>query len=198
MADERLNITGNSLWSGVQGWEYLDLKRFWQILLIMGLFFWVIMLYRVLRGRLKSEKRLNLPGIFFCVALAILAFYAVGLALFCLRYLIPADRWSDKAAETSFWMLNIGLAWTSFVTLFPLGIIQLYHSVSEGYFEARSLDFLYSHSNTLIEWLRLPGDMVFIIGILPILYLVWQGMRHRVAKVTREEPQKVLFTEIRD
>ena len=36
---------------------------------------------------------------------------AVGLALFCLRYLIPAERWTERAAKISFWSLNIGLAW---------------------------------------------------------------------------------------
>ncbi len=28
---------------------------------------------------------------------------AVGLALFCLRYMIPENRWSDRAAKISFW-----------------------------------------------------------------------------------------------
>src|SRR6187397_1799589 len=36
---------------------------------------------------------------------------AMGLALFCLRYLIPTERWSDRLAKISFWSLNIGLAW---------------------------------------------------------------------------------------
>ncbi len=80
---------------------------------------------------------------------------AVGLAMFCLRYLIPAERWSERAAKMSFWGLNIGLAWMSFVTLFPLGIRQLYESVNVGYFEARSLDYLSTNTNTVIEWLRL-------------------------------------------
>ena len=67
---------------------------------------------------------------------------AVGLALFCLRYLIPEDRWPDRAAKWSFWSLNIGLAWMTFATLLPLGLIQLYESVDSGYFAARSLEFL--------------------------------------------------------
>ncbi len=63
---------------------------------------------------------------------------AVGLALFCLRYLIPADRWPERAgASWSFWSLNIGLAWMMFATLFPLGLVQLYESVRSGYFYAR-------------------------------------------------------------
>jgi len=31
----------------------------------------------------------------------------IGLALFCLRYIVPEKYWSDKAARTSFWALNL-------------------------------------------------------------------------------------------
>ena len=56
----------------------------------------------------------------------------------------------------------------AFATLFPLGILQLYESVDRGYLEARSLQWLTHHTNSLIEWLRLPGDVVFIlVGVLP-------------------------------
>ena len=56
---------------------------------------------------------------------------ALGLAMFCLRYLIPADRWPEKWARICFWSTNIGLAWMCFATLLPLGILQLYKSVDE-------------------------------------------------------------------
>ncbi len=46
---------------------------------------------------------------------------AVGLAIFCLRYMIPQERWSDRAAKISFWSLNLGLAWMVFASLFPAG-----------------------------------------------------------------------------
>ena len=69
---------------------------------------------------------------------------AVGLALFALRYIIPPQRWPDKLAKLSFWSLNIGLAWMVFVTLLPLGVLQLWHSVNEGYFEARTLGYITS------------------------------------------------------
>jgi len=122
---------------------------------------------------------------------------AVGLALFCLRYMIPEKQWSDRAAKISFWSLNIGLAWMVFATLFPLGIVQLYHSVSVGYFDARSLEFLSNRTNALLEWLRLPGDTLFILGgTLPVLYLSWLGVRHMKPRTTLEEPHDVLFTEI--
>ena len=51
-----------------------------------------------------------------------------------------------------------------FATLLPLGILQLYESVNHGYFEARELKFLTNDTNAAIEWLRLPGDIVFIAG----------------------------------
>lgn len=119
---------------------------------------------------------------------------AAGLALFCLRYLIPEERWSERAAKISFWSLNIGLAWMSFATLFPLGILQFYESVSVGYYEARTLEFLTNDTNALLEWMRLPGDVHFIVGgVLPLLYL---GVRHTVPRVTMEEPEDILFTDI--
>ena len=75
------------------------------------------------------------------------------------------------AARVSFWSLNIGLAWMTFATLFPLGIMQLYESVN-GYYEARSLEFLTNDTNTPIEWLRLPGDILFIVGgAVPLVYM---------------------------
>ena len=122
---------------------------------------------------------------------------AVGLALFCIRYMIPEERWSDRAAKTSFWSLNLGLAWMVFASLFPLGVLQLYHSVSKGYFDARSLDYLTERTNALIEWLRLPGDVLFIVGgVLPVLYLTWLAVRRMVPRAVREEPAEILFTEV--
>lgn len=122
---------------------------------------------------------------------------AVGLALFCLRYMVPAELWSDRAAKISFWSLNVGLAWMVFATLFPLGILQLYHSVSQGYFDARSLRFITDQTNSLFEWLRLPGDAVFIVGgVLPVVYLCWLGIRHQVAPLVGERVQPILFTEV--
>ena len=369
-------------WFGNQGFEYLDLGRFWQILLTIGLFFWVIILLRGLRGRLRMEHMGNMPWLFFFSSLAIPAFYAVGLlartdsnftttdfwrfwvvhlwvedflelfttvmvayifvllgvvhqrvalrliyldivlysaggvigtmhhlyfsgepamhmalgaffsaaevipltfltveawsflqlgaqqgsqartpfphfwavmflasvgfwnflgagifgflvnlpivsyyeigtaltanhahaammgvygmlavglALFCLRYMIPEKLWSDRAAKISFWSLNLGLAWMVFASLFPLGLLQLYHSVSVSYFDARSLKFLSNHTNAMLEWLRLPGDALFIVGgTLPILYLCWLGVSRMKIQTPREEPDGMLFTEIQE
>ena len=124
---------------------------------------------------------------------------AMGLALFCLRYLIPPERWPDRLAKISFWSANLGLAWMCFATLFPLGVLQLYASVNDGYFAARQLEFITNPTNSVFEWMRLPGDVVLIAGgVLPFLYICWLGVRHRVSQLTLEEPWDVLFTEIRE
>jgi nitric oxide reductase subunit B len=94
---------------------------------------------------------------------------AVALMVFCLRYLLRDEDWSDRLIGFSFWSLNLGLAWMVFVNLFPLGILQLADVVTNGYWHARSLEFFAKHS--YIEWLRMPGDVVFIAGVLPLLYL---------------------------
>jgi nitric oxide reductase subunit B len=122
---------------------------------------------------------------------------ALGLAMFCLRYLIPANRWPERWAKVSFWSANIGLAWMCFATLLPLGILQLYKSVDDGYVEARELKFLTNDTNTVIEWLRLPGDVVFIGGAaLPTLYIAYLGIRHTVKRITLDEPDDILFTDV--
>jgi nitric oxide reductase subunit B len=122
---------------------------------------------------------------------------SIGLALFCLRYIIPEKYWSDKAARISFWSLNLGLAWMVFATLFPLGILQLYHAISVSYYDARTLNYIGSRANSILEWLRMPGDVVFILGgTLPILYLAYLGIRHMRKGATTEEPKDVLFTDI--
>ncbi|GAA1827425.1 nitric-oxide reductase large subunit [Actinomadura chokoriensis] len=112
---------------------------------------------------------------------------AVGFAVFALRYLVPEKYWSDRLASISFWSLNAGLAWMSFATLMPLGFLQLYHSVDIGYYDARSLEFISNSTNALFEWLRLPGDVLFMTGgVLPLLWLTWQAVRHRGRHVPGE------------
>src|SRR5690625_76251 len=121
---------------------------------------------------------------------------AIGLALFALRYIIPPEKWPDRLAKLSFWSLNIGLAWMVFATLLPLGVMQLWNSVNVGYYEARTLGYIAQPGNVILEWLRMPGDVIFIVGgILPFVWICWLGVRYGIkATVTRMEPE-TLFVE---
>jgi nitric oxide reductase subunit B len=88
----------------------------------------------------------------------------------------------------------------SFVSLLPLGVLQLYHSVDVSYFDARTLSYITSDINQLLEWLRLPGDVLFIVGgVLPLLWMTWQGV---LGVIRHGEPEPgadlQLFTEVED
>nr|MBP7868832.1 cbb3-type cytochrome c oxidase subunit I [Bacillota bacterium] len=97
---------------------------------------------------------------------------AIGFFMFVARYFIPPDRKSELAMKTSFWSLNTGLAWMVFVNLVPAGTFQLIDSFRNGYWHARQPEFFAQPVMRVIEWLRLPGDALFIVGgILPVVYL---------------------------
>jgi len=67
---------------------------------------------------------------------------------------------------------------------------------NEGYFEARSLGYITSPGNALLEWMRLPGDLVFIGGgVLPFIWICWLGVRYRVKKVTDSHGEDALFSD---
>ena len=93
-------ITKGWSWFGNQGFEYLDLGRFWQILLTLGLCFWVLMLYLALRGRLRTEHKGNMPWLFLFSALAIPAFYSVGLLARPEGHFTTTDFWR-------FWVVHL-------------------------------------------------------------------------------------------
>src|SRR5215469_8719791 len=87
-------------WFGHQGFTFLDLGRLWQILLTVGLFFWVIILFRGLKNRLQTEHMANMPWLFFFGALAIPAFYAVGLLVQTNSVFTTTDFWR-------FWVVHL-------------------------------------------------------------------------------------------
>jgi nitric oxide reductase subunit B len=115
---------------------------------------------------------------------------AMGFFMFVARYFIPRDPGSDRAMKWSFWSLNIGLAWMLFVNLFPVGLLQIQTALDSSYWQARQPAFFQQPLVRVFEWLRLPGDLLFIFGgILPVVYLavrMWAG-RNRPGKLTAVE-----------
>ncbi|AIT60387.1 nitric-oxide reductase large subunit [Corynebacterium doosanense] len=129
--------------------------------------------------------------------MGVYGFLVIGLATFALRYLMPSDKWSDKLAAWAFWLQNIGLLWMVVIALLPLGIMQLYESVSSGYVESRSLGYLTEPGNAIMEWLRMPGDVLFLAGIVPFIIMAYRGIRYSHLVPTVDEfPTDPLFTVI--
>ncbi|MDO5696690.1 MAG: nitric-oxide reductase large subunit [Dermatophilus congolensis] len=92
----------------------------------------------------------------------------IGLMLFCVRSLMPGREWNEAPIKWGFWLLNIGLAAMSFLSLLPVGLMQAQASISEGYWYARSSEFLDTGLMDVLRWMRVPGDTIFAIGALAI------------------------------
>jgi nitric oxide reductase subunit B len=90
---QKLGLIEN-FWFGHQGYEYVDLGRFWQIFLFVGLLIWLFLLIRALMPALKkpSENR-QLLVMFLISSIAIAAFYAAGLMWARQTNLTIAEYW---------------------------------------------------------------------------------------------------------
>jgi nitric oxide reductase subunit B len=81
-------------WFGTQGYEYVDLGRFWQILLFIGLAFWLWLMWRGLRPALgKRDASHSLLTMFLISSIAIPLFYAAGLMYGQRSNLVTAEYW---------------------------------------------------------------------------------------------------------
>lgn len=97
----------------------------------------------------------------------------LGLMLFCLRVLYVRKDWKDGIIKFSFWTINVGLALMVLVSLLPVGFMQTWASVEHGYWYARSAEFLYSPTITVLKWMRAPGDTIFAIGIATLVFFIF-------------------------
>jgi len=90
---QKLGLITN-FWFGHQGYEYVDLGRFWQIFLFAGLVIWLFLMGRAIWPALvkKSESR-NLLILFLISTVAIAAFYGAGLMWGRQTNLAVAEYW---------------------------------------------------------------------------------------------------------
>ena len=91
-------VPENSIFS--QQWEYLDLPRFFQILLTAGMFIWIVIVWRTLSSRLKTGKKTSMPWLFLFSGLAIPMFYAVGMLAGQRTHFSVAEFWR-------FWVVHL-------------------------------------------------------------------------------------------
>ncbi|HEY3323410.1 MAG TPA: nitric-oxide reductase large subunit [Planctomycetota bacterium] len=83
-----------AFWFGHQGYEYVDLGRFWQMFLLVGLFLWLGLMVRAMLPAMKKpgENR-SLLALFLISALAIGLFYGAGLMWGRQTHLAIAEYW---------------------------------------------------------------------------------------------------------
>jgi nitric oxide reductase subunit B len=109
-------------------------------------------------------------------------FGMLGVTLMALvsRHVAPAQALPiiERSFGLAFWGLNVGLLMMVALSLFPGGVLQLRDVVANGYWHARSLAYTASDLARLFEWLRLPGDLTFIVlGALLVAFAVISAYR---------------------
>ena len=112
--------------------------------------------------------------------MGVFGMFAISFMVFAMRQVLEDEEWMlvEKYVRISFWGLNIGLALMVVLNLFPGGVLQLLDVLKNGYWHARSPEFLNEKRILFIEWLRLPADAIFILlGVVPMLIAVLKTFR---------------------
>jgi nitric oxide reductase subunit B len=90
---QKLGLAEN-FWFGHQGYEYVDLGRFWQIFLFLGLFIWLFLMGRAIWPAIKARgENRHLLVMFLIASIAIAAFYGAGLMWGQQTHLSVAEYW---------------------------------------------------------------------------------------------------------
>lgn len=119
----------------------------------------------------------SMMGVFGMLAIAVMAFV--------LRQTAHEEDWPkiEKWLKITFWGTNVGLLMMILLSLFPSGVLQLWDVLENGYWHARSHAYTRSTTALVLEWMRFPGDMVFIVfGSVPLMIAAikaWLAVRRR-------------------
>ncbi|MFB6467794.1 nitric-oxide reductase large subunit [Cytobacillus sp. Hz8] len=96
--------------------------------------------------------------------------FAIALLLYSLRNIVKPQAWSDKLLKFVCWALNIGLAGMVFITLLPIGFIQLKLAFEKGYWASRDPETFFGIDavHNLLLFRAVP-DSIFLIGIIVLV-----------------------------
>jgi nitric oxide reductase subunit B len=85
---------GDGFYLGHQGYEYIELGRVWQVLLIIGMIIWLFLVFRAISPALKTEKdAMGLTHLLLYSSVAIPLFYMAGLLYGKGSHLSDAEYW---------------------------------------------------------------------------------------------------------
>jgi len=113
----------------------------------------------------------------------------IGLMLVCLRAMGPQVEWKENWLRLAFWGMNSGLLAMCVGSLLPVGLMQTWASVENGYWYARSSEFLGSPLMQTLRWMRAPGDTLFAIGALILVAFVFTTRSGKKTETTVKVPE---------
>ena len=124
-------------WFGHQGWEFLELGRFWQIILVIGFSFWLGLLYRAIAPAMKDPERKEVALLFMGGAAAIPFFYLPAFFFGSTTNFTVVDTWR-------FWIIHLWVEgfFELFVTVlvavtfYQLGVVRRINAVRVIYMDA--------------------------------------------------------------
>jgi nitric oxide reductase subunit B len=96
---------------------------------------------------------------------------SMALLTFALRQVLKDEAWAkvEKFVKVGFWGLNAGLLGMVIFSLFPGGVLQLVDVLNNGYWHARSIEYMQQPLIRTVEWIRIGPDIVFgFVGVIPI------------------------------
>ena len=172
----------------LEGWSFMKLakpasenhpgfRHKWTLIFLMGVGFWNFL------GAGVFGFLINMPIVSYfeigtyltpnhghAAMFGVFGMLSLSLCVFIMREICDDRQWLkvEKGIKLSFWGLNIGLMMMIVMSLLPSGLVQIWDSVENGYWHARSLEFTGSPAMRILGWLRMPGDLIFIfLGALP-------------------------------
>jgi nitric oxide reductase subunit B len=87
-------IDGGSFYFGHQGYEFIELGRVWQVLLIVGMLIWLVLVFRSIAPALKTEDdKGGLTHMLLYSSVSIPLFYMAGLMYSRDSHLSDAEYW---------------------------------------------------------------------------------------------------------
>ena len=108
-------------------------------------------------------------------------FFSVAIMLFAIRHLTVSDFWTEKVEKWIKWAcitMNVGLAGMVFITLMPLGFLQLKDALENGYWHARQLSFYRAPLEKGLTIARSVPDVIFTVGVVILLVVFFRAMFH--------------------
>jgi nitric oxide reductase subunit B len=116
--------------------------------------------------------------------------FAIAVLLYSLRNIVKPEAWNDKWLKVSCILLNVGLAGMVFISLLPVGFIQIKEAFNNGYAASRAHTFLQNDTVvSLLTWRAVP-DTIFLIGVLILVLFSFKAM-FNLRKPTHKEMEKL-------
>lgn len=178
------------------GWEYIELGKLWQILLIVGMLIWVVILMRgfipKMKEKLASPDRSRLVSLLFMGSIAIPAFYLATLFILPHSHITFADYWRwwivhlwvegifESFAVILIGYLMVDMKLTTIKSTIRALYFQLILLLGSGVI-GTGHHFFWEGDHSI--WLAL-GACFSALEVVPLCLLIWEAWTHY--KVVRD------------